>query len=163
MHDPREVLEICEKATDGPWGVKLHNEDYGQGYGETTYYVDLGLELLKVGIADDASKDSKYSALSDFIALARTTLPEFARRVIELEEKWHKFVCEEAEHQEKVCIAECDNQKHGYCYDMQRCDNLQAENEQLRARLQNIEISLDDVPEEALEIMGLSEGVTTDG
>lgn len=43
-------------------------------------------------------------------------------RCEELEGSWHDFVCQESEHQQKVCEAECHELKHGYCYDMQRCE-----------------------------------------
>jgi len=72
----KEARELCEKATPGPWKVKLHNEDYGQGYGETTFFVDIDGTLLKIDIADTAEKYAKYSALSTFIARSRSLIPE---------------------------------------------------------------------------------------
>ena len=71
-----EARELCEKATPGPWEVNLHNEDYGQGYGETTFFVNIGGTLLKIGIADTAEKYTEYSTLSTFIARSRSLVPE---------------------------------------------------------------------------------------
>lgn len=75
MIDIKAIRELCEKATPGPWEVKLHNEDYGQGYGETTFFVDMYSELLKLGIADYAEKWEKYSTLAAFISRSRTLIP----------------------------------------------------------------------------------------
>jgi hypothetical protein len=71
-----EARELCERATPGLWQVKLHNEDYGQGYGEITNFVDMGGTLLKIGVADTAEKYIEYSTLSTFIARSRTLIPE---------------------------------------------------------------------------------------
>jgi len=67
------------------------------------------------------------------VAALESQLHEAQERVKDLEDKWQKFICGEAEHQEKVCIAECHDQQHGYCYDMQRCKRLETENAALRA------------------------------
>ena len=72
----REARELCDKATPGPWEVKFHNEDFGQGYGETTFFVDMGGTLLKIGIADSAETYAKHNALNAFIARSRTLIPE---------------------------------------------------------------------------------------
>jgi hypothetical protein len=71
-----EAQELCERATPGLWQVKLHNEDYGQGYGEITNFVDMGGTLLKIGVADTAEKYIEYSTLSTFIARSRTLISE---------------------------------------------------------------------------------------
>jgi hypothetical protein len=71
-----EARELCERATPGLWQVKLHNEDYGQGYGEITNFVDMGGTLLKIGIADTAEKYTEYSTFSTFIARSRTLISE---------------------------------------------------------------------------------------
>ena len=71
-----EARELCSKVTPGLWQVKLHNEDYGQGYGEITNFVDMGGTLLKIGIADTAEKYTEYSTFSTFIARSRTLIQE---------------------------------------------------------------------------------------
>jgi hypothetical protein len=71
-----EARELCSKATPGLWQVKLHNEDYGQGYGEITNFVDMGGTLLKIGVADTAEKYIEYSTLSTFIARSRALISE---------------------------------------------------------------------------------------
>jgi hypothetical protein len=71
-----EARELCERATPGLWQVKLHNEDYGQGYGEITNFVDMGGTLLKIGVADTAEKYTEYSTLSTFIARSRAIISE---------------------------------------------------------------------------------------
>jgi hypothetical protein len=79
--------ELCERAMPGPWEVKLHNEDYGQGYGETTFFVDTDGTLLKIGIADAAEKYAKYNALSAFIARSRSLIPELCDALEKLEKE----------------------------------------------------------------------------
>ena len=76
--------------------------------------------------------DGEWCKYAD-VAILEAQFQEAQVRITELEDTWQKFVCGEAEHQEKVCIAECHDQKHGYCYDMQRCSQLEAENAGLRA------------------------------
>ena len=71
-----EARELCERATPGLWQVKLHSEDYGQGYGEITNFVDMGGTLLKIGVADTAEKYTEYSTFSTFIARSRTLISE---------------------------------------------------------------------------------------
>ncbi len=74
MHDPKEILEICSRATEGPW-VRLDAPDYGEIYASPVISASSPLALVA----------SEVNA--DFIALARVALPEFAQRVIELEEE----------------------------------------------------------------------------
>jgi hypothetical protein len=125
--DPREILEACKKASKGPWSKVMRKGDRLYVGSEEKPIAEIC--TLYVGEAE---------ANLQFIALARTALPELAQRLIEIEEKLHKLIAEEAEHQEKVCIAECSNRKHGYCYDMQRCEKLEAENAKLREALKTI-------------------------
>jgi hypothetical protein len=68
------ITARCGAATPGPWREKLHNEDYGQGYGETTYFVDMG-DLLKIGIGSDNAKCELLYANTAFIAHAREDIP----------------------------------------------------------------------------------------
>lgn len=98
-----EARELCEKATPGPWEVKLHNEDYGQGYGETTFFVGMYSELLKIGIADSAEKWEKYSTLAAFISRSRTLIPalcdalEQAQSTLEQTWEWDMYKCAQRE------------------------------------------------------------------
>ena len=87
-----EARELCDKATPGPWEVKFHNEDFGQGYGETTFFVDMGGTLLKIGIAEAAEKYAKYNALSAFISRSRTLIPELCDALEKAEEQNKQFV-----------------------------------------------------------------------
>jgi len=70
MYDPKEVLKVCEKATPGPWEV---NTDHR--------FIDIiNPRNPKIRIATAVTEND-----ADCITLARTALPEFAQRVIELE------------------------------------------------------------------------------
>lgn len=82
-----EARELCERATPGLWQVKLHNEDYGQGYGEITNFVDMGGTLLKIGIADTAEKYTEYSTFSTFIARSRALISELCDALEKAEER----------------------------------------------------------------------------
>ena len=65
-----EHLRELEKAAPfAPWIPLYHNEDYGQGYGETTSYVKYGEELLKIGMSDTAKVNAQL------IAAMRNALP----------------------------------------------------------------------------------------
>ncbi len=75
MHDPKEVLAVCEKATEGPWKVIDIPGDV------TFVYTKRPISASDENICIDCSLSD-----ANFIALARTALPEFAQRIIELEE-----------------------------------------------------------------------------
>lgn len=83
MYDPRKILTLCEKATPGPW---LHLSPLADW--ETSKPGGLPRRIIaiedpgegQVDILDGISK-----ANAEFITFAREALPEFARRVIELE------------------------------------------------------------------------------
>ena len=70
MHDPREVLEICDRATPGPWN---HQHEH---HGESVLCNDSNVVCFPYHFID-----------AQFIALAREALPEFAQRVIDLEQQ----------------------------------------------------------------------------
>lgn len=76
MHDPKEVLEICEKATEGPW--------YGLEDAGVFADPEHRKPIFETGCGCCTRPDLKTED-ADFIALARTALPQFAQRVIELE------------------------------------------------------------------------------
>jgi hypothetical protein len=109
MHDPKEVLEICEKATEGPW--------YGLEDAGVFADPEYKKPIFETGCGCCTRSDLKTED-ADFIALARTALPEFAERIIELEEinesirNWN--ACEEylhknllAENAKLRAVAEC--------------------------------------------------------
>mgnify|MGYP000849568621 CR=1 FL=1 len=108
-----QIEEACQKATPGPWSKIMRKEDR----------LFVGTE--KKPVADVCNLyGAESEANLQLISLARTSLPELVARVRELEEGWHKFISGEAGHQEKVCIAECHERKHGYCYDMRKCEEI---------------------------------------
>lgn len=73
MHDPREILKVCHKATEGPWKISIHPA----GWIDIDHPKDPTQRLAIIVTKDDA----------EFIALARTALPEFAQRVIKLDKE----------------------------------------------------------------------------
>ena len=73
-----QIEEVCKAATKGPW-VRQDTQDYGEIY-------KLPIKALSKPLALVANE---YNA--DFIAIARTALPELAQRVIELEARWQRF------------------------------------------------------------------------
>jgi len=66
MIDPKEVLEICGRATPGPWKV-VEGKSFG-------------VQSENKNIASCFRTENEQ-----FIALARTAMPELAQRVIKLE------------------------------------------------------------------------------
>jgi hypothetical protein len=110
-----EARELCERATPGLWQVKLHNEDYGQGYGEITNFVDMGGTLLKIGVADTAEKYTEYSTLSTFIARSRALISELCDALEKAEEQnkqlMHelcKLACESIEREKNLARLEAE-------------------------------------------------------
>ena len=97
-----EARELCEKAAPGLWQVKLHNEDYGQGYGEITNFVDMGGTLLKIGITDTAEKYTEYSTFSTFIARSRALISELCDALEKAEEQNKQLLHE-------VCKLACES------------------------------------------------------
>jgi hypothetical protein len=74
--DPRQVLEICEKATPGPW--KECNLNQRETYAGV--YANAQYRTGGIMIAPDVIIDAD----AQFIALARSALPELAQRVLDL-------------------------------------------------------------------------------
>jgi hypothetical protein len=66
MTDPKQILEICEKATPGPWKI-VEGKSFG-------------VQSENSNIASCFRKENEQ-----FIATARTALPELAQRVLDLE------------------------------------------------------------------------------
>jgi len=76
-----EILAVCEKSPLGPW--KYEREEQSTG-------AESGLKLVFETVVDANGVRilrSNDKWLAQFIALARTALPEFAQRVIELEDE----------------------------------------------------------------------------
>ena len=71
MYDPKTVLEICEKATEGPWQI-VEQGKWGRFVldGNNNYALEMD-----------------YPENDNFVVVARTALPELAQRVIKLEEE----------------------------------------------------------------------------
>ena len=71
MHDTKEVLGICDKATEGPWQI-VEQGKWGRFVldGNNNYALEMD-----------------YPENDNFVVVARTALPELAQRVIELEEE----------------------------------------------------------------------------
>ena len=84
MHDPKEVLAVCEKAPDGPYHVGGAEGSMPHSHStQLTGHRPDGNHYVMAQANYNFKEESE--ALINFIALARTVLPEFARRVIELE------------------------------------------------------------------------------
>ena len=70
-----EIRKRVDDAPSDPWYVMRYNEDYGQGYRETTYFVDVGADILKIGIGNDVASCKYYNSIAEFIAYARQDIP----------------------------------------------------------------------------------------
>jgi uncharacterized protein (UPF0335 family) len=103
-----EILAVCEKSPLGPWKYE-REEQSANAFGLNLVFetvVDAnGVKILR----------SNDKWLAQFIALARTALPEFVQRIIELEEENAKLqavaeiahnACEELEGHGLYCITE---------------------------------------------------------
>ncbi len=88
MYDPREVLEICEKVTPGPWRFDTKTSsptikcDYPIDHIAQRHY---SIATCSTGSSKNTPRGKQAQNDAEFIALARTALPQFAQRVIELE------------------------------------------------------------------------------
>lgn len=83
MYEPKEVLEMCKKATPGPWAITQ------PGINDKSVYIVQDKYLkddYRQGVCKLVHKP-KIEEDAQFIALARTALPQLAERVIELEGK----------------------------------------------------------------------------
>lgn len=91
MYDPKEVLKVCEKATPGPWDfdeeIWWENTPGEQERHGGLIVYPLASEDLTVAEANHCFDRKQGNANAQFIILARTALPEFAERVIELQEE----------------------------------------------------------------------------
>lgn len=94
-----EILEICHKATEGPWETAGRNSEYI--INKNNFNVCL----------------TRRSQDARFIALARTALPQLAEEVIKL-----RAVAEvielEKENAKLRAVAEVAKHFYGICFDM---------------------------------------------
>ena len=85
MHDTKEVLGICDKATEGPWQI-VEQGKWGRFVldGNNNYALEMD-----------------YPENDNFVVVARAVLPELAQRVIELEGKVDPYWMNKAQELEK--------------------------------------------------------------
>lgn len=73
--DIKGIRARADKAAPGPWEVVYHNEDYGQGYGETTFFVKMNDCLIKIGVASNPKSYELYDTLAKGIVLDHQDVP----------------------------------------------------------------------------------------
>jgi len=81
MTDPKEVLELCKKATPGWRRGNIAGTIVTDAIDENVFGDDSNREYYGGSLV----AESIHSANRDFAILARNVLPELAQRVIELE------------------------------------------------------------------------------
>ena len=84
-----EAIEAREAAaTLGPWETTFFSEDYGAGYGETTFFVKRpDGNMWKIGLANSSEKCVKENCNAEFIAHARQDMPALLAKVKRLNEE----------------------------------------------------------------------------
>ena len=92
-----EIRERCEATTPpntiySTWKVFRHSEGYGQGYGETTFYVQMGGDSIKIGIGNDSQTCDIYNNYAEFIAHAREDVPKLLAELEQLESVHNAYV-----------------------------------------------------------------------
>lgn len=126
MTDISAIRAREQAATPGPWMIKIHNEQYGQGYGEITYFVDIEGELLKIGLADNNRLFAKYHSDTDFIAHAREDIPYLLDRLEQAEAEVERLrEALEIAQQGYVDCMSAERQTNGAClgYGRSDCDD----------------------------------------
>ena len=82
------IRKRCQDVTGvEEWGIAHYREDYGQGYGETTFYVRIGERLIKIGTASERDVLLEYANLTCFISWSRDDIHDLLEYVDELESK----------------------------------------------------------------------------
>lgn len=71
--NPEQDLKVCEQATDGPWEYSKHDCSIFDGKGDDI--VQLNEDYCPYFHREDA----------EFITLARTALPDYIQRCVEME------------------------------------------------------------------------------
>ena len=117
--DYKQILEICEKATPGPWKLQITDRDYlKKEYAAQRINDEKDVEILKVYSPqrDTLARDNN----ADLIVLARTSLPELIERCMALEKvvdtAKNMFVSCHVE----TCRAKTRQVNHDYCFYHQR-------------------------------------------
>lgn len=84
--DAKKDLEMCKRATPGPWHYDgMHNE-IQTPRGETYWLIVSECRSAPdQGYPDDYSDVPQYDANFDFIAMAREALPYWIKRAIRME------------------------------------------------------------------------------
>jgi len=78
-----EAIEAREKAaTPGPWKKASLSEDYGAGYGMTTFFVKQpDGNLYRIGSADTSKKYIEENNNAEFVAHSRQDVPALIAEV----------------------------------------------------------------------------------
>ena len=78
-----EAIEAREKAaTPGPWKKASLSEDYGAGYGMTTFFVKQpDGNLYRIGSADTSKKYIEENNNAEFVAHSRQDVPALVAEV----------------------------------------------------------------------------------
>jgi len=82
MRDYQKDLEVCERATKGPWESDALGLVWGPGMQEGKYVNRKIMVVNSVSTKNDA----------EFIAIARTALPWYIKRCMELEDQLTKQI-----------------------------------------------------------------------
>lgn len=107
MIDPKQILALCEKATPGPWEYCQFESDLNE-FGVHCPQFDGA--IIENGITNNAltvcrgmTGPNKVNN-AEFIALARTALPELTQRVLELEREIDPYWMNKAQELESEVI-----------------------------------------------------------
>ena len=73
-YDPKEIMEICEKATPEPWHIVKNH----------LYHSEIKSDKRELIACIETVKEGSEEHNAQFIALARTVLPQLAEEVIKL-------------------------------------------------------------------------------
>ena len=122
----KEELEAIEAretaATPGPWETTFFSEDYGAGYGETTFFVKRpDGNMWKIGLANSSEKYVKENYNAEFIANARQDVPVLIAEVKQLNAETERLAEERDAAVEDLracvpckCCKHYDETSHGF-------------------------------------------------
>jgi len=82
MMDYEKILEVCEKATEGPWMATAVSGEWDV---DENAIISMDLKVLTKNISVRQSRNDAY-----FITIARTALPELVERCMALEKVANK-------------------------------------------------------------------------
>lgn len=128
-YDLKEIMEICNKATEGPWETAGRGSEYV--INKNNFNVCL----------------TRRSYDAQFIALARTTLPEFAQRVVDLEKQLESLTPGGSEfHSDpERCIQWVKDRLATVSKQVKKRKEAEAENAKLRATIAAMQDALEEV------------------